>query len=254
MNALSKALGALSRCPRVVWGMIGFPVVSDCLWRLKFFCRIGVLICCLTCHEYQEKRRARQVAPLPAALVDAPRRPTAAERASEGANYEATGETRNAISSYSQALALEPTHLLSLFRLSHLHRNDGRLEVAVISRAAKGGVAGTSTFAFRERTCQNLHASFETLKQRAARSPRSDSEARRPSKVQQAPRSARVTLVLPGHLLETGGQGASPSRSVSSAPGRDREHDRLESRDGVSRLSLGVGSLGGPRGARGARV
>ena len=80
--------------------MIGFPVVSDCLWRLKFFCRIGVLICCLTCHEYQEKRRARQVAPLPAALVDAPRRPTAAERASEGANYEATGETRNAISSY----------------------------------------------------------------------------------------------------------------------------------------------------------
>ena len=95
--------------------------------------------------EIVEMKRQKQVAPLPQM---APPEATADDRAMEGAACERADDVRGAISAYSRALARDPRHLLSLFRLGSLYRHHGKPELAVVylrrARAASPDHAATA--------------------------------------------------------------------------------------------------------------
>ena len=122
----------------------GCPVLSECWHSAKILCSIAAMMCTLAREDRRRRKRQKQVAPLPQAPPEA----TADDRAMEGAACERADDVRGAISAYSRALARDPRHLLSLFRLGSLYRHHGKPELAVVylrrARAASPDHAATA--------------------------------------------------------------------------------------------------------------
>jgi len=123
----------------------GCPVLSECWHSAKILCSIAAMMCTLAREDRRRRKRQKQVAPLPQM---APPEATADDRAMEGAARERADDVRGAISAYSRALARDPRHLLSLFRLGSLYRHHGKPELAVVylrrARAASPDHAATA--------------------------------------------------------------------------------------------------------------
>ena len=124
----------------------GCPVLSECWHSAKILCSIAAMMCTLAREDRRRRKRQKQVAPLP--QREPPPEATADDRAMEGAACERADDVRGAISAYSRALARDPRHLLSLFRLGSLYGHHGKPELAVVylrrARAASPDHAATA--------------------------------------------------------------------------------------------------------------